>query len=284
MKIFPFRIPKSDQSALIVQEDKGTAFYNLLHQHEEIQISALLKGSGTYIIGDAVGEFREGEIYIIGSNLPHVFRSNAVPGQDVYMQSVFFTETCFGDTFFKMEEMAFTQGLFSDMAFGIRIPEPGANTVTMIGSMVKANAFDRIPIFLKLLKKIADTSYKTLSSQINLKKYTGAEGKRMRDIFEFTMREFDRNIRLEEAAYVANMTRNAFCRYFKQRTNKTYTRFLTELRIENACTLLTKNNSTDIAEIALQCGFNNLANFNRRFKEIKKLKPSAYRKKFTNPI
>ncbi|WP_342454892.1 helix-turn-helix domain-containing protein [Tenacibaculum sp. L6] len=74
------------------------------------------------------------------------------------------------------------------------------------------------------------------------------------------------------------MTPNAFCRYFKQRTNKTYFTFLNELRIENACKLLSSDKSMAISEIAYQCGFNNLSNFNRKFKEVKSMSPSIFRK------
>ncbi|UCE93652.1 MAG: AraC family transcriptional regulator, partial [Flavobacteriaceae bacterium] len=69
------------------------------------------------------------------------------------------------------------------------------------------------------------------------------------------------------------------CRYFKQRTNKTYINFLLDIRIENSCKLLAKNSDLSIAEISYQCGFNNLTNFNRKFKSIKGMTPSDFRKK-----
>ena len=75
------------------------------------------------------------------------------------------------------------------------------------------------------------------------------------------------------------MSPNAFCRYFKQRTNKTFVQFLNEIRIENSCTLLARNNELSIAEIAYQCGFNNISNYNRKFKLIKKVTPNEFRKK-----
>jgi len=76
MKVLPFKIPKPENATLIVQEDKGAQFYTKLHQHQEIQISLIKKGEGTFIIGDFVGEFNEGDIFLIGENLPHVFNSD----------------------------------------------------------------------------------------------------------------------------------------------------------------------------------------------------------------
>ena len=99
----------------------------------------------------------------------------------------------------------------------------------------------------------------------------------MRTIFEFTIENAHQIIKLEDIANVANMTKNAFCKYFKKRTNKTYVSFLTEVRIENACTFLKSNEDFSIAEIAFKSGFNNISNFNRKFKEVKKMTPISYR-------
>jgi AraC-like DNA-binding protein len=119
----------------------------------------------------------------------------------------------------------------------------------------------------------------TLSSALHTKIYGEEEGKRMSDIFGFTLDHFDKSISLKEVAEIANMTPNAFCRYFKQRTNKTYMNFLLDIRIGNACKLLTKKTDLSIAEIAYKSGFNNLTNFNRKFKSIKGLTPSEFRKR-----
>ena len=73
------------------------------------------------------------------------------------------------------------------------------------------------------------------------------------------------------------MTKNAFCRYFKVRTNKTFFQFLIDIRIESASKLLLKNNELSVIEIAELCGFNNISNFNRKFKEIKLASPLKYK-------
>lgn len=73
MEVLPFKLPTSEKDALIYQEDIDVAFYEQLHQHEEIQISYIVKGSGTLIVGDSVSIFNENNILVIGENLPHVF-------------------------------------------------------------------------------------------------------------------------------------------------------------------------------------------------------------------
>jgi len=100
----------------------------------------------------------------------------------------------------------------------------------------------------------------------------------MQDVFEFTMTNYRQEISLEKISNVANMTKNAFCKYFKKRTNKTYFRFLNELRIEHACKLVVSNNDFTLAEIAYKSGYKNISNFNRQFKALKKKSPSEFRK------
>ena len=133
--------------------------------------------------------------------------------------------------------------------------------------------------FLDILHLISNAKKQKLSSLINLKKYAGDEGKRMSDIFQYSMNNFHKQITLHEVSNIANMTPNAFCRYFKQRTNKTFVNFLIDIRIGNACKLLSKKTDLSITEISYMSGFNNLANFNRKFKAMKGITPSEYRKK-----
>ena len=106
----------------------------------------------------------------------------------------------------------------------------------------------------------------------------------MRNIFEYTMNNFAHNITLDAISKVANMTKNAFCKYFKKRTNKTYFQFLTELRIERACKLLLKNKDTPIATIAEQSGYNNISNFNRQFQIHKNQSPTEFKKINTQEV
>ena len=99
----------------------------------------------------------------------------------------------------------------------------------------------------------------------------------MGDIFDYTFQHFSEPISLTQISSVANMTTNAFCKYFKQRTNKTYFQLLTEVRIEHACKLLNKDKDLSVSEIALHSGFQNISNFNRKFKSVKSMTPSQFK-------
>ena len=132
---------------------------------------------------------------------------------------------------------------------------------------------------MQILKLLSKTNYISLSTYVYSKNYSDVEGKRMRDVMEYTMNNYHKNISLDSVAQIAVMTKNAFCKYFKKRTNKTYFQFLNALRIEMACKLFTQNGEFSVTEVAEKCGYNNISNFNKAFKKICGMSPTVYRKR-----
>jgi AraC-like DNA-binding protein len=285
MKVLPFTIPKPKRDALILQEDKQPSFYEFLHQHEEFQISLIVHGQGTLIVGDGVGFYNTGDVIVLAGNLPHVFKSNIALGQSSHMLSVFFTETSFGDEFFETEELKSLGSFFKKAENGFKVTSPSKKIISIFQNLQNVSKLDRFILFFELLKRINNAKYDVLSSFISEKKYTDNEGQRMSAVFQYTMTHFREKISLEEIGREAAMTTNAFCKYFKKRTRKTYITFLNELRIEEACKLLREQKEMSITAIAEHSGFQNISNFNRKFKQLKQVTPREYGnqlKKFVN--
>ncbi len=279
MKVLPFKIPKAESDVLIVQEDRGRTFYEQLHQHEEIQLSCVISGKGTFIVGDTIRDFQSNDVLLFGSNVPHVLKSDVSLEEDSYMISLFFTHTSFGDRFFDVPKLQKVQQLLYDANFGVKFLENQSIVRLLFERILHENSLQQFATFFEMLSMLTQSSYETVSSFVNTKNYTDDEGKRMSAVFEFVMNHFDQKIVLEDVSTIANMTPNAFCKYFKQRTNKTFFKFLTEVRIENACKFLSNSTQLAVADIAFACGFFNVSNFNRKFKEIKGLTPTEFRKK-----
>lgn len=278
MKVLPFKIPKPEQNAIVFQIDHDEIFYDKLHQHEEIQLSLIVEGEGTLIVGDTINHYTKGDILVIGSNLPHVFKSDVIASKVSHMLTLFFSKSSFGNTFFEFEELKELEVFFKRSKHGFKVTSKHKAIKELFFQLEKASKFNRFLILFQLLKLTSTANYKSLSSFVYDKKFTDNEGSRMRNVFEYTMNHFNSEITLNGISEVANMTKNAFCKYFKKRTNKTYFSFLNELRIEHASKLLASNKELSIAVIAEQSGFNNLSNFNRQFKVIKHQSPSEYRK------
>lgn len=276
MKVLPFKIPKSKDVSLIYQEDKGKILYDKLHQHEEIQLCAIIKGEGSLVVGDSINEYKSGDILIIESNVPHVFNSDTSNYKTTFMQTLFFTKTSFGEHFFELGDFTEIQQIFTISESGGILTSNKNVILELFQQLKKASNLHRFILFLTIISEVLKAEIEPLSTFIYPKKYSDNEGKRMSNIMEFTMNNFQKEISLHSIAEISFMTPNAFCRYFKQRTNKTYFQFLIEVRIENACRLL-KNKDLLITEVSEKSGFKNISNFNRKFKENKGITPSKFR-------
>lgn len=282
MKIVPFQVPKSVNESFRVQHDEVPHFYNHLHQHPEIQVTLIQKSTGILVAGNYIGRFQPGDVFVIGTDQPHVFRND-----DIYFQktpgaasiSVFFDEDTMGRTFWNIQEIRFFQSFFSESSGGYRVSGGAAALVTeALEKMSASKGIDKVVGFIQMVKGLSQKQdLQPLASNTAPKKIDNSTGQRMKQVLEFTFTECHRNITLKEVSAVAHLTPEAFCKYFKTHTRKTYVNFLNEIRINNACRMLLEEDDS-INSICYRCGFNNLANFNRVFKKITGISPRDYRK------
>ncbi|MFK7811066.1 MAG: AraC family transcriptional regulator [Maribacter sp.] len=262
---------------LIVQVDQSRAFYNQLHQHTEIQLSFIIKGTGKLIVGDSIHHFTDGDFFAIGSNSPHLFKSEKSQ-TNVQMISLFFTKETFGADFFKLSDLEESQSFFEEVKDGFQILSRKNEVRLLMVQFSSATKLTRVILFLQLLMLLNQTDKKPLTNFVYPKETGLLAGERLQVVFDFVLRHFQEEIKLDAISNLVHMTPNAFCKFFKQRTNKTFFQFLIELRIEHACQLLQRNRDVSIAEISEVSGFKSISNFNRQFKAQKGSIPSSYRK------
>jgi AraC-like DNA-binding protein len=284
MKPLLFQIPKTETESFRVQVDDLPYFYDKLHFHPEWQITLVLQSSGTQFVGDSVERFQPFDVYFLGSNLPHVFRNDA----EYYHEnlranavSVYFRGDLMGENFFDIPETWHLKTLLAEASRGIRIRNNEPNALTdLIKSIANKQGFDKLLTFLQILNEIDVSTKKEFLSSIAFQSpQKESDNQRVNSVFEFLMKNFEREISLEEVAEIANMTPNAFCRFFKLRTRRTFLDFLNDIRIGHACRML-QNNENNVLEICFSSGFNNVSNFNRQFKRRMKMSPRVYLKKF----
>jgi len=285
MKVVPFQIPKNTAEAFRVQVDDMPHLYNHLHQHPEIQLTLIKESNGTLIAGDYVGPFHAGDVFVIGGNQSHVFRNDekffSKKSRAVAI-TIFFDETTFGKNFWLLEEMKSLQQFLKTSSGGFRITGKKKKLLAeKLSLVVNADGIDRLIIFLEILKILGSRKeMQPLSKTIIQRNIKSYDGNRLNKVIEFTFKEFQRQITLKEVSALANLSPEAFCKYFKTRTRRTYINFLNEIRINHACRLLTEDKS--IAGICFDCGFTNLSNFNRIFKKVKKMSPGEWRRMNAN--
>ncbi len=285
MKVLPFKIPKTTSESFRVQIDDVPYFYDRLHNHPELQITLVKKGYGTLFVGDSISSFQEGDVHVIGSNVPHVMKNDPVFYEDeeqvAYSISVFFNKESFGKEFFNLPEMQKVKELIKNAERGIRIEGKTKETLTQkIEEIEKAEGFDRFLLLLSILNSISNSEEWNYLSNISFNVNNNqVSDQKLNDVFQYVMDNYATPIGLDEIASVANMSTSAFCRYFKLRTRKTFIRFLNEFRIGTACRELVEKN-TSVSIVCYEVGFNNVSNFNRQFKTITGLTPSQYAQKY----
>lgn len=282
MKAILFKNPSSESQSFLSQEDCQPHFYDRLHFHPEIQLTYISASEGTAVIGDKIDRFAPGDLYILGPNLPHVFRNDKEyfeedSGLEAHCFSIYFKQDSFGPQFFQMPEFNDMRKMFELCSRGIRIRNNEKSICNAFNEIQQAGGMDRFILLMQLLHKLSSVQHFEILSGFSYSS-PGKESHnaRINKVFDFVMENFTKSITLEEGADLVFMSPASFSRYFKQHTRKTFTQFVNEVRVGRACKLIMEK-ELDVAEIAYRCGFNNLSNFNRQFKRITGFAPRIYR-------
>lgn len=291
MKVLPFTIPVPGEKNIIVQQESLPFFYPHLHRHEEIQLTWIQRGEGILVVGNNMHPFRSNEIYCIGANQPHVFKTDpesveANDAESVQSMTLFFNPAGKLATTFELAELKTIRSFLQQHRSGFAIPEHRVPDISALMSRVSTQGgIDQFIAFLSLWKKISQIpDLQELSAYAEMKGVSELEGIRLGKIYHYILENYASQITLEDVAAQAHMTTQAFCRYFKKHTRHTFVSFLNEVRINEACKKLTDGGFESIATIAYSCGFNSITNFNRVFKSITGKSPSEYAEAYQRGI
>jgi AraC-like DNA-binding protein len=259
---------------------------NLWHYHPELELIYFKEGSGIQFIGDSIQRFNKGDVLLLGANLPHYWRfdSQYFTGSIVHpdVRVVHFKEDFWGNTFLDLPENRGIKMLFEKAKSGMHLKGGAKQRVAKkLNKLIKTGvSTERIILLFKTLSLISTTDdYSLLSSNGYCFTVEDKEKDRINAIYNFILANFNQKISLNEVAELAGMSPNSFCRYFKSKTGKTFSRFLIEIRIGHACKLLVDSDMS-VKELCFESGFNNFASFHKYFKEITSKSPLAYRREY----
>jgi AraC-like DNA-binding protein len=256
------------------------------HYHPEYEIIFVEKSYGIRLMGNHAGNFSDGDLMFIGSNLPHVWKNDDDFYQDnkdlmVDVYVIQFREDALRDGFFDLPEFIHIKKLFLLGQRGILITGKEHDELAeLIKKVYTSSGIDRLTVFLKTLDMFAKaTGYELLSSPGYTYLYNISDTERINKIMNFLMENYNKEIKMNEIAALVNLNISSFCRYFRSRTHKTCSQFVNEIRIAHACKLLI-NRSMTISEICYETGYNNISHFNRQFKLITSLTARDYAIKY----
>lgn len=260
------------------------------HYHPDIELVLVTQSRGKRIIGNHIADFMEGDLVLMGPNLPHTYRNDPdyyAPDSGLKAESivVHFLPEFLGQTFWNSPEMAPVRALIQRAAVGLAIVgQTRATVVDQLPRLFTLHGMHRLMGLLGILTQLAEQNAAHSPDLIPLSTQpiegsNPTEDEKLNRMVSYIAQHFQRQITLSELADEVSMSVPSVCRFFKKRTRKTPIEFINELKISHACQLLIQPNLT-ISEIAYASGFNNLSNFNRQFRFVKGLNPQEFRRQF----
>ncbi|MEI6946374.1 AraC family transcriptional regulator [Paraflavisolibacter sp. H34] len=286
MKPHFHKVPTQLQSSFSVRHDILPNFDPVWHYHPELELHYVIRGEGVRFIGDNVSNFSEGEILLLGENLPHTWRCEepyyeAETGLEVEVIVIHFLPHCLGRDLLLLPEAFLIRNLLEKAKKGMEIRGEARDRVAaLMRQAVGATNLDRLILLLSLLKILAETEeFEPITSAHAFYKSNAQETARLNEVCSYTLSNYKKEITLEEIAAVSNLSVTSFCRYFKLMTKKTYFDFLIEIRISHACRMVIED-KLPIGMICAECGFNNISNFYRHFKKVTGTTPFEFKRKY----
>lgn len=288
MRPYFHKVPILTQASFSARHDKIPNFGSLWHYHPELELHYTIKGEGVRFIGDNIGNFSNGEIVLLGENLPHTWQCN-----DKYFEEngcreveavvIQFLPNCMGEGFLSLPETHFLQLLYEKAKYGmVFFGETRERVADLMIQSTEAKSFDRVVILLSILKILAESEeYRFITAAYQLYQSDPRDIDRLEEVCTYTLSNYATPITLEQIADIAHLTVTSFCRYFKLMTNKTYYDFLTEIRISHACRFLIADRYS-IEQISDRCGFYTTSSFYKQFKKITGMTPLSYKRHYLN--
>lgn len=261
-------------------------FSTEFHFHEECQLTYTIESEGRRMIGDSIEDFNSDELIFVGSNLPHVWHNSnqyfSEADKDTHARSVsiFIHPDKILELFKEPDTVERTKNFFLLAKRGIKFGDDVKKKLKelMLKVALQTEEIGRLIGVLEILNLLCSTkNYELLTSPGYTNNYQLKDNDRMDKILKYVFDNFNQEILLHAAAEMTNMNKQAFCRYFKNRTQKTFVTFVNEVRIGHACKLMAQTDQ-QISELAYSCGFNSLSNFNKFFKLAKGVTPKEYKK------
>ncbi|MEZ4969149.1 MAG: AraC family transcriptional regulator [Flavobacteriaceae bacterium] len=286
MKLHLLNRASLQNSSFTVTNNKYSHFLKVWHYHPELELVYIAKSTGTRFIGDGIEKFSEGDLVLIGKNLPHMWLNDEIyfepdSGLESEAIAIHFKEDFLGLEFLNAIEMKPILQLIKRASQGIKFSNMDSKLIEKIKRLHSHEPFDKTIKLIEILYKLANhEEYQLLSSPGFLNSFNKTDNKGLDEIYEFVFKNFNQPIGSKDVAEIAKMNPSAFSRFFKRIHRKTFTRYLNEIRIGYACKLLIENKNS-ITPVCYESGFNNISNFNRHFKSITGMSPSDYIKLHT---
>ena len=249
------------------------------HYHDSYELHFIIKSSGKLFVGDYIGEFSPGNLVLTGPRLPHNWVSTNVPAEGIPARDMAIQ---FGHAPLELAakyipELREIMPLLERAKYGIEFFNISEQAEQYFYRIRDAKDVNRFADFLTLLGLLAKTNtYRLLSSAKMQSFEDDASLAKINTVFTYITENYSEQISADMLSAKLGMSQTKFSRFFRKATGNSFTDFVNHIRVNKACQLL-MNTDKYVTNICYDVGFNNVANFNRRFLEIKGVTPKEFR-------
>jgi AraC-like DNA-binding protein len=271
--------PLTNSDCFTIFERKKQDFDFPLHYHEEMELNFISNASGARrVVGDHIEEIGDIELVLIGSNLPHVWETHKLSGKEIHEVTIQFHKDLFDEKFLRRNQLRVIREMFEKSKCGILFSKETAQLIgPRLVKLNKKHGFDSVLELMSILHDLSTSrNMRTLSDSTFSNVEFSYNSRRVEKVMEYINVNFDKSISLSEVSRIANMTEVSFSRFFKSRTGISFIDSLIEIRLGHASRKLIDTTAA-VSEVAYNCGFNNISNFNRIFKKKKGCTPKEFR-------
>jgi AraC-like DNA-binding protein len=274
--------PLSDRDCFYVVERFKNEFTYPLHSHEAYELNFIEKAEGVRrIVGDSTEIIGPYDLVLItGHDLEHTWEQHHCHSDQIREITIQFSPGLLGDALLHKTQFDRIREMFEKARHGLCFP---MNAIMRVYNMLDTIAageqgFEAFLRFLTLLHTLAGYApeARTLSSSAFAQVEPTCDSRRVKRVQNYIAQHFAEKVRLEDVAEMVGMTTTSFSRFFKLRTGSPFSEYLIDVRIGHAARSLI-DSTMSVSEICYQCGFNNLSNFNRLFKQKKGYSPTEFR-------
>lgn len=278
-------IPLTQSDCYTVFSRVKSTFDFPLHFHEEYELNLILNAAGAQrVVGDHISEIDDVELVLVGSNLPHGWFTHNCKRKEIIEVTIQFHKDLIDDRMLKRNQLSYIRKMFEQSSRGIVFSDDTTLRLSdRIRNLNQKHGFDGVLELLSILHDLSVSRNMNLLSApafVHGRNPASYSSRRIEKTMEYMNANFDKPISLAELSRMANMSQSAFSRFFKARTGVNLIDSLNDIRLGHASRLLIET-TDNISEIAYQCGFNNIANFNRIFKKKKGCTPNQFRESYS---
>jgi AraC-like DNA-binding protein len=283
MEINVERLFTNNNATFITKHYRQFSFTSPRHYHNEFEIAYIENSSGKLYVGNTIVNFNPGDLFLFSPRLIHAFKNRENINKryrSAKAAIIFFKPDFFGNDFLTRDEAKGLANLLKKAEEGIQFINPDPEVISCIMTLSNKRALESIIDFISILNYLAcGNNYKLLSLKFYKKQYYTLKQGRLYEILDYIEKNYSTESVFQDTIKMTEMSETAFSRYFKHKTEITFTKYINDIRIMNSQKYLIESDRK-ILEICHLCGFNNLTYFNRLFKKVNDITPKQYRNRY----